>query len=93
MPRVTIVWAGDCAFDGKKYAHFPPPLPGHEHEDTDGMDFLVKPRTDTGPGDWAALFPGAQITAKILRGEHHFSMMRDAGAERLVELIREALVG
>lgn len=47
-PKVTLIWAGDCAFDGKHYAYFPPPHPGEDYEDTDGMLFLSETRKDYG---------------------------------------------
>lgn len=90
-PKVTIIWAGDSAFDGKHYACLPPPSPGMEHEDTEGMKFLSEKRKDYGPDDWASLFPGMTLTAKFIEGEHHFSMMRDAGAEKLGPMMREAM--
>ena len=85
--KVRVIWAGACAFDGDKY----PPLPGSDagDEDTGGMKFLTKRRTDFGPGGWAQLFPGDDIKVDVIEGEHHFSMMRGGGAERLVELIRQ----
>lgn len=90
-PKVSIIWAGDSAFDGKHYAHLPPPLPGHEHEDTEGMKFLSVKREDYGPDEWSSLFPGMDVTAKHIPGEHHFSMMRDKGADVLAPMMREAL--
>lgn len=90
-PKVTIIWAGDSAFDGKHYAYLPPPPPGKEQEDTEGMKFLSEKRKDYGPDKWACLFPGMQLTSKFIQGEHHFSMMRDAGAEKLGPMMREAM--
>ncbi|TEA13318.1 Non-reducing polyketide synthase pks27 [Colletotrichum sidae] len=87
--RVNIIWAGECAFDGVRYAKMPPPEEGEA--DVRGMKFLTERREDFGPGRWAELFPGADVTAGVVEGEHHFSMMRGAGAERLVELVRAGL--
>lgn len=90
-PKVTLIWAGDSAFDGKHYAHLPPPPPGKEHEDTEGMKFLSVKRQDLGPDEWRLLFPGMDLDVRVVEGEHHFSMMRDQGAEVLGPMIREAL--
>ena len=87
--KVTVIWAGECAFDGVRYAHLPAATA--EDEDTEGMKFLTERRKDMGPGDWAALFPGVDISVHVVEGEQHFSMMRDNGAQRLVEMMREAL--
>ncbi|KAF2230550.1 ketoacyl-synt-domain-containing protein [Viridothelium virens] len=87
--RVTIIWAGACAFDGKKYAYLPPATA--EDEDTEGMKFLTERRTDLGPGKWAQLFPDRDVSVFVVDDEHHFSMMRAQGGERLGELIRESM--
>ncbi|KAK2058402.1 beta-ketoacyl synthase domain-containing protein [Colletotrichum caudatum] len=87
--QVNIIWAGECAFDGIRYPTIPPPKEGEV--DVEGMKFLTERRKDFGPGKWAELFPGANITSGVVWGEHHFSMMRGEGAERLVELVRDGL--
>ncbi|GKT47439.1 non-reducing polyketide synthase pks27 [Colletotrichum spaethianum] len=87
--RVNIIWAGECAFDGVHYPHIPPAM--MEGEDCQGMKFLTERRKDFGPGEWALLFPGASITTRVIEGEHHFSMMRGSGAERLVKFVRSGL--
>jgi naphtho-gamma-pyrone polyketide synthase len=90
--HVTIVWAGACAFDGVRYAHIPPPATAEEAaEDTEGMKFLSEPRKDLGSGEWAALFPNCKVDVRVMHDEHHFSMMRDNGAQVLGEYLREAL--
>nr|QGS83604.1 polyketide synthase [Shiraia bambusicola] len=86
--KVSIIWAGACAFGGK-YAPLPPA--SMEGEDTEGMKFLTEQRTDFGPGDWARLFPGKEITVDVIDGEHHFSMMRGKGGEQLGQLMKKAL--
>ncbi|KAH8730335.1 hypothetical protein GQ44DRAFT_747268 [Phaeosphaeriaceae sp. PMI808] len=86
--RVTVIWAGDCAFGGK-YALFPPA--SMEGEDTEGMKFLTEQRTDFGPGKWADLFPGNHIDVYVVEGEHHFSMMRGKGGEQIGRMLRKAL--
>ena len=87
--KVSIIWAGACAFDGDKYA----PLPGAtiEEEDTEGMKFLTEKRVDLGPGKWMRLFPSRNISVNVINGEHHFSMMRDRGAEELAGFIRASI--
>jgi hypothetical protein len=60
-------------------------------EDTEGMKFLTEQRTDFGPGEWSDLFPGKHLNVNVIRGEHHFSMMRGKGGEELGRLIRRAL--
>ncbi|KAF4429939.1 beta-ketoacyl synthase [Fusarium austroafricanum] len=87
--QVTIIWAGECAFDGVRYPHLPPAM--MDGEDAEGMKFLTERRRDFGPGGWADLLPGAAITTSVVEGEHHFSMMRDRGAEKLAEFIRVGL--
>ncbi|KAH9242504.1 hypothetical protein K456DRAFT_1820977 [Colletotrichum gloeosporioides 23] len=87
--QVNIIWAGECAFDGVRYPKMPPPKEGEV--DVEDMKFLTERRKDFGPGKWAELFPGANITSGVVEGEHHFSMMRGEGAERLVELVRDGL--
>ncbi|TKX25774.1 polyketide synthase [Elsinoe australis] len=89
VPDVNIIWAGDCAFDGEKYAL----LPGAtaEDEDTEGMKFLTEKRTDLGPGRWQELFPGKELKCVVSDGEHHFSMMRGKGAEGLRDFIKESI--
>ncbi|KAG8161359.1 hypothetical protein KVR01_009623 [Diaporthe batatas] len=88
--KVSIIWAQECALDGVRYPKLPPRDAG-QAEDEEGVKFLSEPRTDFGPGRWAGLFPpGVSITTHIVEGEHHFSMMRGAGAERLAQLIKEA---
>ncbi|KAI9689658.1 MAG: Type I Iterative PKS [Bogoriella megaspora] len=87
--KVTIIWAGSCAFDGERYAKLP--AAAREGEDTEGMKFLTEQRTDFGPGDWADLFPGRRISMHVVEGEHHFSMMRDQGADQLGRFIRDSL--
>ncbi|KAH7094400.1 hypothetical protein FB567DRAFT_510112 [Paraphoma chrysanthemicola] len=86
--RITIVWAGKCAFGGK-YAPFPPA--SMEGEDTEGMKFLTEQRTDFGPGRWQELFPEKDIDVRVVEGEHHFSMMRGQGALQLGQIVRTAL--
>ncbi|KAK3713685.1 Non-reducing polyketide synthase ctb1 [Vermiconidia calcicola] len=87
--KVTIVWAGECAFDGVRYDHLPSATDGDD--DTEGMKFLTERRQDRGPGEWADLFPGVKIGTHTVEGEQHFSMMRDRGAQKLVEIVREVL--
>ncbi|KAK2005551.1 beta-ketoacyl synthase domain-containing protein [Colletotrichum eremochloae] len=88
--RVNLIWAGKCAFDGVHYPRMPPLEAGQV--DVEGMKFLTEPRKDFGPGEWAELFPGADISTGVVKGEHHFSMMRGDGAEKLVYLVRNGLV-
>ncbi|KAL9096260.1 MAG: hypothetical protein Q9165_001783 [Trypethelium subeluteriae] len=87
--KVTIIWAGACAFDGERYAYLPPATA--EGEDTEGMKFLTERRTDLGPGKWAQLFPGRDVGVFVVDDKHHFSMMRAQGGERLGELIRKSM--
>ena len=87
--KVSTIWAGDCAFDGVKYAKLP--AAADPNEDTEGMKFLSEKRTDPGPGEWQDLFPGVEIKAATIEGEHHFSMMRDRGAQELIRHVRESL--
>lgn len=95
MPRtakissVNIIWAGECALDGVKYAQLPKEHAGDS--DTEGMKFLTEKRRDFGPGGWANLFPGTNITVEVAQGEHHFSLMRNDGADRLAAFIRRAM--
>ncbi|OLN84419.1 Conidial yellow pigment biosynthesis polyketide synthase 4 [Colletotrichum chlorophyti] len=86
--RVTIIWAGQTAFDGVRYSHLSAAM---REEDCEGMKFLTESRTDFGPGDWAKLLPGATIMTHTVEGEHHFSIMRGKGAEKVVEFIRGGL--
>jgi pimeloyl-ACP methyl ester carboxylesterase len=88
LGKVTIIWAGGCAF-GDKYA--PLPAAQMESEDTEGMKFLTEQRTDFGPGKWAELFSGKQVNVDVVENEHHFSMMRGRGGEELVRYLRKAL--
>lgn len=87
--KVNIIWAAECPFDGLHYPALPPAGPGEVQ--VEGMKFLTEKRTDFGPGRWAELFPGADIRTGIVQGEHHFSMMRGRGANRLVQLVRAGL--
>lgn len=88
--KVSIIWAQDCALDGVRYPRLPPREAG-QVEDEEGVKFLSEPRVDFGPGRWAGLFPpGVSISTQTVEGEHHFSMMRGAGAARLAELVKEA---
>lgn len=88
--KVSIIWAADCALDGVRYPKLPP-REGTDAEDEEGVKFLSEPRVDFGPGHWADLFPpGVQITTSTIEGEHHFSMMRGVGAEKLAHIIRGA---
>lgn len=86
--KITIIWAGSCAFGGK-YAPFP--AASMEGEDTEGMKFLTEQRSDFGPGKWAELFPEKQIDVAIVEDHHHFSMMRGNGGEQLGGFLRKAL--
>ena len=86
--QVTVIWAGECAFDGERYAKLPEAT--FDDEDGEGMKFLSERRKDFGPGEWADLFPGAKISTHVVDGEQHFSMMRDRGAQKLMEIMREA---
>lgn len=86
--KISVIWAGECAFGGK-YAPFP--SASIEGEDTEGMKFLTEQRTDFGPDKWSYLFPGKHIEVDVIEGEHHFSMMRGKGGEQLGILIRKAL--
>jgi pimeloyl-ACP methyl ester carboxylesterase len=88
--RVMIVWAGGCAFDEQRYGQLPAASTDTD-EDTEGMKFLTEQRTDFGPGAWADLFPSAELKVRVVEGEHHFSMMRDRGADKLVGFLREGL--
>lgn len=88
--KVSIIWAEECALDGVRYPRLPPREAGHV-EDEEGVKFLSEPRVDFGPGRWAGLFPpGVSISTQTVEGEHHFSMMRGAGAARLAQLVKEA---
>lgn len=88
--KVSIIWAQECALDGVRYPRLPPRGAG-QVEDDEGVKFLSEPRIDFGPGRWAGLFPpGVSISTRTVEGEHHFSMMRGAGAVRLAELLKEA---
>lgn len=88
--KVSIIWAQECALDGVRYPRLPPRQAG-QVEDEEGVKFLSEPRVDFGPGRWAGLFPpGVSISTQTVEGEHHFSMMRGAGAARLVQLLEEA---
>lgn len=89
QPRVSIVWAGTCAFDNGKYA--PLPAQTSEDPDTEGMKFLTQQREDFGAGDWANLFPGNQLDVHVVENEHHFSMMRGEGAAKLAKFMRLGL--
>ncbi|PPJ53310.1 hypothetical protein CBER1_00905 [Cercospora berteroae] len=88
--KVMLIWAGECAFDGVRYAHIPP-YAGDTDEDTEGMKFLTEKRKDFGATEWASLFPGTDVDARVVESEHHFSMMRDSGAQMLVEHMRDGL--
>ena len=90
MPRVSLIWAEECALDGVRYAKLPSALA--EDEDTEGMKFLTEKRADFGPGEWADLFPGQEIRVEVARGQHHFSMMKGRGAEQLSRFIASALI-
>lgn len=88
--KVAIIWAGECALDGVRYPKLPPRGAG-DVEDEEGVKFLAERRVDFGPGRWAGLFPpGVSVSTHVVEGEHHFGMMRGAGAERLVDLIKTA---
>lgn len=88
--KVSIIWAQECALDGVRYPRLPPREAG-QVEDEEGVKFLSEPRVDFGPGRWAALFPpGVSISTQTVEGEHHFSMMRGAGAARLAQLVKKA---
>lgn len=88
--KVSIIWAEECALDGVRYPRLPPREAG-QVEDEEGVKFLSEPRVDFGPGRWAELFPpGVSISTQTVEGEHHFSMMRGAGAARLVQLVKKA---
>lgn len=88
--KVSIIWAQECALDGVRYPRLPPREAG-QAEDEEGVKFLSEPRVDFSPGRWARLFPpGVSISTQTVEGEHHFSMMRGAGAARLAQLVREA---
>lgn len=88
--KVSIIWAQECALDGVRYPKLPP-REGGQAEDEEGVKFLSEPRVDFGPGRWAGLFPpGVGISTHTVEGEHHFSMMRGAGAEKLAQVIEEA---
>lgn len=89
--KVSIIWAQECALDGVRYPRLPPRQAG-QVEDEEGVKFLSEPRVDFGPGRWAGLFPpGVSISTQTVQGEHHFSMMRGVGAERLAQLLKEAM--
>lgn len=88
--KVMLIWAGECAFDGERYAHLPP-AEDDTDEDTEGMKFLTERRKDFGSTEWASLFPGSTVCARVVENEHHFSMMRDGGAIRLAEHMRDGL--
>lgn len=88
--KVSIIWAQECALDGVRYPRLPPRQDG-QAEDEEGVKFLSEPRVDFGPGRWAGLFPpGVSVSTHTVEGEHHFSMMRGAGAGRLARLLKEA---
>lgn len=87
--RVTIIWAGACAFDDAKYAHMPDEGACSATE-MEGIRFLTQQRTDFGPGKWAQLFSSHEVVVRTIEGENHFSMMR-RGAPELAHVIRAAL--
>lgn len=69
-PKVSIVWAGDCVFDGVKLPRFES-RPG----DAEGIKFLTEKRTDMSAREWQMLFPGVDVDARAMEGANHFSMM------------------
>lgn len=88
-PRITIIWAGTCAFEDQKYNQLPDD-DDLSAADMEGIRFLTQRRTDFGPGKWSQLLSGHQVTVRTIEGEHHFSMMR-RGAPELARAIRDAL--
>lgn len=88
--KVSIIWAQACALDGVRYPRLPS-IEAGQVQDEEGVKFLSEPRVDFGPGRWAGLFPpGVSVSTHTVEGEHHFSMMRGAGAARLSQLVNEA---
>lgn len=69
-PRTSILWAGECVFDGVRFPKFPL-RPG----DPEGIKFLVEKRSDFSAGDWATLFPGERVVTEVMDGANHFTMM------------------
>lgn len=88
-PKLSLLWAGECALDGIRYPQLPPAT--HGDEDTAGMKFLTEKRIDFGPGDWAMLFPKQEVVVETAYGEDHFSMMRGAGAQQIATVVRKAM--
>ncbi|RWA12602.1 hypothetical protein EKO27_g2497 [Xylaria grammica] len=87
-PKVSIIWATACIADNPRL----PKLTPHP-DDTEGMKFLLKRRTDFGSNGWEALFPGREhdILIDRITGAHHFSMMREPYSKKLAEFLIEAV--
>jgi thioesterase domain-containing protein/acyl carrier protein len=69
-PKVSIIWAGDCVFDGVSLPRF-----DSKPEDPEGIKFLTEKRIDMSAGEWQMLFPGVDIDVHVMKGANHFSMM------------------
>lgn len=87
-PRTSILWAGECVFDGRPGR----PVFQHQPEDPEGIKFLTQRRVDETAGAWGPLFPLDEPCVTVLGGEDHFSMMQSENGKRLAEFISEAAI-
>ena len=68
--KISIIWAGSCVFDGKKFPKMPT-QPG----DPEDMKFLTEARTDASAGKWSSLFPGGKVVVEMVEEANHFTLL------------------
>lgn len=86
-PQTDMIWACDSVMEGRPDI---PRLPPHP-DDTEGMKFLLESRTDFSPNGWEKLLGGAKITVEKSYNANHFAMMQGQKAQRLTDLINNAM--
>lgn len=87
-PRTSILWAGECVFDGRPGRPVFQSQPG----DPEGIKFLTQRRVDETAGAWGLLFPHDEPSVTVMRGEDHFSMMQSRNGERLAAFVSDAVI-
>lgn len=81
-PKVDIIFAADCVFDGVEFALMPEAEAGNQDEG-EAVKFLTEKRSEFSAGSWARLFPAGAVSVQAAAGAHHFSLLVCFACSRL----------
>ncbi|KAK0510435.1 hypothetical protein JMJ35_006867 [Cladonia borealis] len=83
---VSVIWAVEAALEKRDVEEMVA-----DEGDSEGLRFLMDRKVDLGTRGWEKLVPEGRMAVEAMEGASHFSMMRDAHAKGLAEIIRRTL--